>query len=59
MRYARLVTMLASLFSSAQTRRGFAHVGAALGLLALLVACYMALATAMKRLYGKVHGELL
>ena len=39
MRYARLVTMLASLFSSAQTRRGFAHVGAALGLLALLVAC--------------------
>ena len=27
--------------------------------LALLVACYMALATAMKRLYGKVHGELL
>jgi len=31
--------MLASLFSSAQTRRGFAHVGAALGLLALLGAC--------------------
>ena len=31
--------MLASLFSSAQARRGFAHAGTALGLLAMLAAC--------------------